>query len=460
MKPFLYFTALSSLLLATPTYAASQAELEKTVQQLQAQVNALQAQITALKPLVEQQKKHSQQYSKRDLNALEPAANYTPATQQNDQTSPSDVKVSLKPGPVFETRDGKTKFGINGFVQGDAAWFQDDIKDQPNGTTLRRARLSVKGNVEDWAYKFETDFADNATKITDAFIDYNGFENVVLRAGQFKEPFSLEELTSDRFITFVERALPNALAPSRNIGVSAATFGDNWSLTAGTFGADAGTASSDDEANAFTARATYAPIAEDGMVVHLGVAGSYRQPDSATDALRYRSRPETKITDTQAVDTGSIANVDDATLFGLEAATVLHWFSLQGEYMQADLNRHIMPDVTLDGYYVQASAFLTGESRTYKPQEGIFDRVTPRQPFSLKDGTWGAWEVAARYSNLDLNDGSISGGEVDNYTVGLNWYPTANLRLIADYVIVDTDNSAVTPNDDPQFFTLRGQVDF
>ena len=117
-----------------------------------------------------------------------------------------------------------------------------------------------------------------------------------------------------------------------------------------------------------------------------------------------------------------------------------------------------MRDVDVDGWYVYASWFLTGESRPYKFKKGAFGRVKPRNGY-------GAWELAGRVSELDLNDKDIRGGEERNWTLGLNWYINPNVRVVANYINVDNDIFAdddgdVRGNDDPTIFQTRLQLDF
>src|SRR5690606_794783 len=121
----------------------------------------------------------------------------------------SDVKISMVPAPKFETADGAYSFKVGGFGQLDAGMFSNDRRDYPNGANIRRARINASGTIaNDWGYKLEYDFSPNASSggaaITDAYVEYTGFKPVKLTLGQFKEPFSLEELTSDLFVTFME----------------------------------------------------------------------------------------------------------------------------------------------------------------------------------------------------------------------------------------------------------------
>jgi len=162
------------------------------------------------------------------------------------------------------------------------------------------------------------------------------------------------------------------------------------------------------------------------------------------------------------ITTGAITNVDSVMVGGVEAAGVFGPLSVQGEYLRYDTERSSGSDPSFDGWYGQASYFLTGESRPYKGDVGNFDRVKPTTPFDIKEGNWGAWEVLARVDNLDLNDegAGVTGGEMNNYTLGVNWYLRDNIRMMFNYVDVNTDDEAVVADDDPQVMTLRTQWDF
>jgi phosphate-selective porin OprO/OprP len=102
------------------------------------------------------------------------------------------------------------------------------------------------------------------------------------------------------------------------------------------------------------------------------------------------------------------------------------------------------------------SYFLTGEHRSYSKNKGAFDRVKPKQNFGLdKEKGWGAWEIAGRYSYLDLSDGGISGGELDDFTLGVNWYLYPNVRIMGNYIFADLDDVGET-----SIFQMRFQVDW
>jgi phosphate-selective porin OprO/OprP len=362
----------------------------------------------------------------------------------------ADVNVSTNGGLKVESEDGNFKFGLGGRIHLDAAFHDDDQRDLDDGVAFRRARLFVEGTIhKDWAFKAQYDFAENDVAAKDLYIKYKPWG---ITLGQFKQPLSLEELTSSNYSTFIERASINSLATSRRIGVGYNTGGNNYSIAASVYGRDVGEVTNDDEGFGVGGRLTFAPWAKGVSALHLGVAASTESPQLGDNVARFRARPEANVDGTRLIDTGTIADVDAITKYGLEAALVEGPFSLQAEYLATNvLRKSGNPDADFDGYYVYGSWFLTGESRPYSASKGSFGRVKP----AAKSG---AWELAARYSNLNLNDGGITGGEMNNLTLGVNYYANTNTRLMFNYITVDTDDNA--GNDDPSIFMVRAQVDF
>ncbi|MCF6355581.1 MAG: hypothetical protein L3J26_10870 [Candidatus Polarisedimenticolaceae bacterium] len=446
MKNIYPSLGLSALLSASSAYAGNQ---PIDIEEMQAQMNKLQQQLLVLQ---------------KQMAAQQKEAKAAPAKLDS-------AKVSFRPGPKIESADGEYSMQIGGRVKFDATFFDDDKADHPDGTEIRSARLFVAGKLgKDWSYKFQNEFigksgdtpASYDSKIKSAYIAYTGIDYVKIIMGQTKQPFGLEYQTSSRFTTFLERASLTSLLPGYGIGLGVSTYGKNWSFMGGLYGEDVGYSGDSDEGYSVTARATFAPIKKEAKVLHFGIAGSYQVPGSDSDPVTFKSKAETHQASKYSAYTDKMYNVDDYTLLGLESAWVSGPLSLQGEYVIADVNRgSALSDPTFDGYYGQVSYFLTGESLNYLGKNGKFGRITPKSRFSLKNGGSGAWEIAMRYSNLDLNDGDITGGEMKNWTFALNWYPTPYFRLMANYIIVDTDSDAYqTPNDDPDIFALRTQVDF
>lgn len=373
--------------------------------------------------------------------------------------------LSTKGGLKVESADGNFEGQVGGRIMLDYAYYDDDKRKLGSGSEIRRARLFVSGKMwKLWKFKFQTDFAGNEVDIKDAYLSYGGFKPLSIKAGNFKEPFSIEELTSSKYITFMERAMVvDAFAPSRNLGLQAHAYGNIWQGAIGLFGEGIDSPGTDQSQGYGTAgRATFAPINSDTRVLHVGGAFEWRT-GYQDDEVRFRTRPESHVTNVRFVDTGTIDNVDDTLKFNGEIAGVFGPWSLQGEYIQTDVSRKDgSEDVDFNGYYVFGSWFLTGESRPYDVEGGDFGRVKPTSV--LGKGGYGAWEFGVRYSNLDLNSKDINGGKENNVTVGLNWYPTSHTRLMFNYVYVDVENvdadTGLTVDDNPNVFQVRAQVDF
>ena len=351
---------------------------------------------------------------------------------------------------------------VGGRIQIDAATYNGDIAGHSDGTEIRRARLFAQGNLgKAWGYKLQYDFADDIVidGLRDAYLDFKGFENFNIRVGHTKEPFSLQNMTSSKYVLFTERALPIVFTRGRNLGLEVSHNDKNWSAAVGIFGRGVNGAELDnDEGFGASSRITYAPINEENRLLHLGATAAFRSTGSI-DALRFRVRPESHLTNTRLVDTGFF-DADSYNRFVGEAAFISGPFHVQGEYYHTSVDRDISTNADLDfsGFYVEGGWFLTGESMNYKPSKGIYSRVTPKG--IVGKGGIGAWQVALRFSSLDLTDEDITGGEEDNFTLGLNWYATPNIRFAANYVNVLDVDGGINDGDEPESFQIRSQVEF
>ncbi len=356
-------------------------------------------------------------------------------------------------GHKIESKEKGHKLKFGGRLQADFQFADVDeqVATEEDGFEFRRARLfmsgTVYGNVE---FKVQYDFAGGDADFKDAWLALKQDWGKI-KIGHFKEHFSLEELTSSKYISFLERSLPvQAFAPSRNSGVGfEGKNGDkfNWGVGYYYDSDDFGVSTSEDATN-FTGRVAFRPVYEEGSLFHIGIGATIKDYDGTT---RVRVRPESHFTG-RYVDTGTFA-ADGATNLNLELATVQGPFWAAAEYFTSDVDAPASGDPSFGGFYVQAGYFLTGESRAFKTSEGAFDRIKPSANWG-KDGS-GAWEIKARYSTLDLNDAAIAGGEETNISVGLNWYPNPVTRLMLDYINADVDDVG-----DANFILMRWQVDF
>jgi phosphate-selective porin OprO/OprP len=348
---------------------------------------------------------------------------------------------------VFQSDDGAFKYWLDGRVQLDAAAYTGGQNELGSGSEVRRARIGIKTVLyRNWYGEIDVDFAGNAIEMKDMWLGYEGLQNSLIKVGNFKEPFSLETLTSSKNITFMERSYVDNFSPDRNLGVSVTHWGRLWQASLGAFQQPAGDvdASAANEATAVTGRVTFAPVLADRRLLHVGLAASRRTPDAGLPAdahqMRFRARPETDVSLARFLTTGKIKNVDFTFYNNAELAMVAGPVSVQAEGTRVSVHRRAdLETATFDGGYAYVSWFLTGESRQYLVDEGEFDRVYPKS-------AQGAWELAARISTMNLNDFSpdvnIKGGKATNYTLGVNWYINPNFKWMLNYTRVINDINA------------------
>jgi len=363
-------------------------------------------------------------------------------------------------GFKVESKDKQFKLKFGGrimadyhFADGDDG-FGDELE---NGFEFRRARLFFSGTLyERVEFKANYDFAGQDADFKDVWIALKG-SHATVKFGHFKEYFSLEELTSSKYLAFAERSLPVlAFVPSRNSGIGVyGNRGDkiDWGIGAFYESDDSGISADEDNINV-TGRVGFRPIYEDEgrRMLHVGVSASQKDL-GAGGTFRFRARPEQHLT-TRFVNTDRF-EADSALLLGIELAGVQDRLWYSAEYISADVDSPLGGDPNFTGGYAQVGYYLTeGDHRRFKTKAGVFDRTKPNSPW-LKDGGMGAWEIALRYSTLDLNDGNITGGEEDNITAALNWYPNPATRMMLNYVLADVEGLG-----DANLIIMRWQVDF
>jgi phosphate-selective porin OprO/OprP len=385
------------------------------------------------------------------------------APAQTEKKEDTTFKVQWKDGLRMETGDKSFQMQIGGRIDNDWAFMEGDegitarVGELEDGTEFRRARLYVSGLMyERVEFKVQLDFATGQAVFKDVYMGITQLPGIGnIRVGQFKEPFGLDELTSANYITFMERSLANAFVPSRHTGIMVhkpeLKQRMTWALGVFKDTNDVGAAVGD-ENYALTGRLTALPWYEnDGeRLLHFGFAFSRRNPPSTS---RFSERPETHLAP-RLVDT-KVFPAEALNLVGGETALVYGPASIQGEYILVNTDTRLGTDSSFKGFYLQSSFFLTGEHRAYRPAEAAFGRVRPRRPFLSKAGGSGAWEVAARFSKIDLNDGPVAGGEMRDWTAGLNWYVNPNARVMWNYVRADLDKVGIA-----NIFQMRFHVDF
>src|SRR3546814_2095277 len=170
-----------------------------------------------------------------------------------------------------------------------------------------------------------------------------------------------------------------------------------------------------------------------------------------------------RIDGNRILGTGALP-IDSARVLSAELAGTLGSFHFQGEYFDFNVERTPGngPNLDFSGYYFQSGYILTGEKRSYSANSGSYGGVTPSRPFDWRTCDWGAWESAARYNVVDLNDKDILGVRQENVTLGLNWYVNNNMRFKLNYINgkVDERNSGGDVGADYQAIGGRAQIGF
>ena len=386
-----------------------------------------------------------------------------------------DVRFFWKEGLNFQSGDGKTFKGkIGGRMQYDVADIEeDDTVEAIAGhkgisSEFRRARLYTSGEINQgvpFYYILQMEFAGGDTKFADAYLGVREIPYVgSIQVGQMYEPFSLEQNTSDNYVTLPERAAPiEAFSPARNVGglIQNLVVKERVTYALGVFADDENDKADGDafESNTrVTARVTglpwYDAEHQGRRYFHLGVGGSVINPEN--DIVRYRTRPEAHLAP-RYVDTGPF-EADMAYLGGVEALLTYESFSLQSEYIQTWLESSASGNPTFNGFYVMGTWFLTGEYRPYKKSGGVLDRVIPKRPFSFTGSGPGALQLIGRVSQVDLDSGDIRGGRLTDYTAGLSWYLNTNAKIILNYIYAQLDRAGEEGHSD--IIQTRFQVDF
>ena len=309
-------------------------------------------------------------------------------------------------------------------------------------TNLRRIRIDATGKFGDLvSFKIELeDSSGGDVEATDAYVRFSPKDsNFKVTVGQFREFMSLDEQTSSRFSSVIERAaFTDAFGFARRLGVAVGTSGSNYTLDLGVYTENLEGADFDEDGKVVSARATYAPIKTDETVVHLGTSWRYRNGSDATDStvndgIRYRQRPFTNSAPSRIIDTGRFAKSDN--FFGVETAVIHNRMWAAGEYGTLAANgAGNNPDANFNGFYGEIGTFFGGR-KVYKG--GKFNR--PQVDSALGEGGIGAFSLVARYDSIDLQD-EIYTGQLDTIILGADWWPNKYTRFGLNYFDADAEN--------------------
>ena len=482
--------------------AVDTTELARQIEALRQTVVAQQAQIEALRQALERTQVASVTApTPAAAPASPPAATSAAAAVEPSPTfaATEAPRVTLANGrPTITSADGRNSLALRAIVQGDYGHYAQAgagslatdfrrgstgaapnrettaARDLSDGMYFRRARLGVEGVFNrDIGYRLVVDFGGSGTestpKISDAWINYTGFAPFAIQLGAFSPPANLDDGTTPEDSLFIESATPADLSRSLGgadgrLGLGIRRSGARWmgalTLTSRTV-ADA---EAFDTQRALVGRVGGLVATGESYNVHLGASGTWvidpvdSGPDTtgARHAIRFRAQPELRVDSTRLIDTGPI-DAKHAHAVGIEFGASWRNLFVQAERFDFGIDRAnpALRNPGFSGWYAEGSWILTGESRRYNPAAAAFQNPRPFVPVS-RNGGFGAWELALRYSETDLDflagteglatpvDG-VRGGMQRIWTVGVNWYLNANTRLMFNYLNIDVDRLNPSP---------------
>jgi phosphate-selective porin OprO/OprP len=468
-------------------FGCANANADAALEEIAVRDNSIIAELKAMRERIEtlQAQLDSQQ---KKLKTLE-------SEELIEQDAP---KVSITYNrPTITSADGRSSLAIRAVVQADSAHYsQDDpgpletdfrrgsvgvvsrenaaARDLSDGTYFRRARLGVEGTINrDFNYRLMLELGgsgtEGPTRINDAWINYTGFAPFTIQAGAGAVPANLDDGTSVDDSLFIERATGSDIDRSfggadGRTGILIRGNGSRWMTSLAFTGRTVNDAEALDSQRALVGRVAGLLFTDPDFNLHVGANATHilRPADSNADrgpiryAVRLRAQPELRVDSTRLIDTGQI-DADHLTAMGVELAGNYRNLTFQAEQFWYDVTRRTgqLSNPEFGAWYAQLGWVLTGESRRYNMANASYQNPRPYVNFTSQGG-FGAWELALRFSHTDLDyhegdfglptpaDG-IRGGVQDIWTLGLNWYLNANVRITANWLNVDIDRLNPSP---------------
>ena len=419
---------------------------------VQEQLAAMQAEISRLTAQV------------AELQAREATPAPVPVAVVAPAPAPSPT-VTFRGAPEI-AQEGGWSFKPRGRLQIDTA-----VVDAPSsiagnslghGTEFRRAYIGFEGTVPGgFGYRMEADLANSSVELTDVYLTYKASRELTLTVGQHKPFWGLDELTSDVFTPFMERAaFGSAFGFERRVGVSGNYAGKDVIVQLGVFADNAADLNADtNNSYSVDGRLVFSPELGEGRL-HIAGSAHIRDLNDAAATVRYRTRPFAHTTDLRLVDTRAFSATGERS-FGLELAYIQGPFHMTIEGHRLTARRPGLPDPDFWGGYAEVGLLLTpGDKAAYR--NGAYDRIRPVKPVTA--GGIGAIQLNARYDRIDLTDGAIVGGTQQAALLSAIWIPTEYVRFLLNYGHLWIDDAAVLAGADPDYqvdtFGMRAQIDF
>jgi len=325
----------------------------------------------------------------------------------------------------------------------DYAHYSSGITKSDSGFRVRSLRAGLAKSLKhDMSLKAEVDLTDGDSNFADLYVRYRHKKYGLFTAGNQRVAQTLVNQTSRISRTFMEEPLPaEAFGLGRRLALGWDLNKPKGGVHMTLFGPDLNGSIGD---SGYAGRVYFNPTRERFALFHVGASFVLENMSRKT---RFFSHPESRVTKERLVDTGTFDDIDEQRIAALEVAGSRDSMMFRAEFFRAKWDRNTAKDPVFKGFYAQAAWVWTGE--TYRYTQGKFLRVRPQNPR-------GAWELAVRFSRVDLNEQGIFGGEEKNLTFAVNWYAPANqFRVMSNLIFVRTDKYA--GYESPTIFQLRAQ---
>jgi len=458
-RPQVWLAGALACALAGPALA----QQKPTVEELQRRLEALEQRYGANEAVTADGQTLDLAALDQRLRVLERNLELQEEAREAKEKTAAVVTVNDK-GASLKSADGGYEVKIRGLLQGDGRFYGSDVPAGTNDTfLLRTARPIFEGTLGKWVgYRFTPEFAGDSASIVDAYADLKFSPAATVRVGKFTSPVGLERLESSSALSAVERSLASELAPNRDIGaqlqgeLAGGTVGYAIGVFNGTVdGRDAVTTNPDDDFE-FAGRLFFEPFKNDANFwsgLGFGIGGSVGDTEGTGNNFlpRYRTPGQLQFFNYL----GTVAADGNRTRWSPQGYFYHNGFGLLAEYIESsqDLLAADATRAKLENTAWQATVswILTGEDASYR---GL---AKPASPFNPGKGGWGAWELVGRYGALDVDDDAfplfadpgVSARSARSWTVGVNWYLSSNLKLVANYLQTSFDGGATAGADRP-----------
>ena len=388
----------------------------------------------------------------------------SPLFAQNNNNPPV---TAGKNGFVLSSPDGSFQLRLRGYVQADGRFFFDEKFQSIDTFLLKRVRPIFEGTLHKYfEFRIMPDFGNGQTTLQDAYLDAKFSSAFKVRFGKTKTPFGLERLQSATNIIFIERSLATALVPNRDVGilVSGDLAGKKIQYTAGLMNGVVDLGSGDLETAGggkdFVGRIFFSPVESFGIGIAI-TAGDRDGSATAPNLPTYRSSGQSVFFRYRTGLTPESTTVaqGDAVRFSPQFTYYKGPFGLLGEYVSSsqEVTRGMdSVEIRNDAWNLTAHYVLTGE-------DAGFNGVSPEEPFDMDQRKRGAWEIAFRYSRLNIADAAFpvfadsttSAAGADNLAAGVNWYLNRNVKFSFNY---DQTKFEKAPIKTEKLFQTRAQI--